>query len=77
MEVIESAQLTIADATAVGEARRAALDLARKLGLAETDAGRAALVTTEIATNLAKHGGGGELFLRELRRKAASGIGLL
>jgi anti-sigma regulatory factor (Ser/Thr protein kinase) len=77
MEVIESAQLSIADATTVGEARRAALDLARKLGLAETDAGRAALVTTEIATNLAKHGGGGELFLRELRRKAASGIGLL
>jgi anti-sigma regulatory factor (Ser/Thr protein kinase) len=77
MEVIESARLTIADATGVGEARRAAVDLARKLGLDETDAGRVALVATEIATNLAKHGGGGELFVRGLRRSTAFGIGFL
>jgi anti-sigma regulatory factor (Ser/Thr protein kinase) len=77
MEVIEAVRFRIADATGVGEARRAAVDLARKLGLAEQAAGRTALVATEIATNLAKHGGGGELFLRELRRKTAFGIGFL
>jgi anti-sigma regulatory factor (Ser/Thr protein kinase) len=77
MEMIEHALLRITDASTVGEARRAASDLARKIELGETDAARAALVVTEVATNVAKHGDGGELFLRELRREAAAGIGIL
>jgi anti-sigma regulatory factor (Ser/Thr protein kinase) len=78
MEVIEHALLRVTDVSTVGEARRAASDLARKIELGETDAGRAALVVTEAATNVVKHGGGGEIFLRELRREAAAaGIGIL
>jgi anti-sigma regulatory factor (Ser/Thr protein kinase) len=77
MEVIEHARFALRDATGIGEARRAATELARKLGLGDTDAGRAAIVVTEMATNLVKHGGGGELFLRALRGVRAAGICVL
>jgi len=48
----------------VGHARRVAQGMASKLGFDETDAGRVALAATELATNLLKHAGHGELHLR-------------
>jgi anti-sigma regulatory factor (Ser/Thr protein kinase) len=51
----------VRDASQVGEARRMAADLARRQGFDESEAGRVALVTTELATNLVKHGGGGRV----------------
>jgi anti-sigma regulatory factor (Ser/Thr protein kinase) len=48
-------QIPIADVSSIGEARRTVQNLARTAGLDETDAGRAAIVATELATNLAKH----------------------
>jgi anti-sigma regulatory factor (Ser/Thr protein kinase) len=77
MEVTEHAQLVVSDSSAVGEARRRAVALARKCGLSETDAGRVALVVTEVATNLVKHAGGGELLLRSLLRVSETGVGVL
>jgi anti-sigma regulatory factor (Ser/Thr protein kinase) len=77
MEVTERALLRIADATAVGEARRKADEIARSLGLDATDAGRVALVVTEVATNLVKHAGEGELLVRSLRSAEAAGVGLI
>ena len=50
----------------VAAARRAAADLSWQLRFDETTAGRLALVVTELATNLVKHGGGGELLLRQV-----------
>lgn len=49
------------DASEVADARRTALSCATALRLGETSAGRAAIVATELATNLIKHGGGGTL----------------
>lgn len=49
--------------THVAEARRIAVARARDLGFGEEDAGRVALVTSEMATNLIKHGGGGEILV--------------
>lgn len=46
------------DVSAVGETRRQARRLAGRLGLGEEDAGRVALVATELAGNLWKHAGG-------------------
>lgn len=46
------------DASAVGEVRRRAQQLAREIGLGEEAAGRVALVATELAGNLWKHAGG-------------------
>ena len=77
MEMIERARLRIGDASAVGDARRRGIALARELGLDDTDAGRLALVVTEAGSNLVKHAGGGEIFLRALRRDGVGGVGVL
>ena len=51
------------DPTRVGEARRHAAKLATELDFKETDAGRLALVVTELGTNLIKHARSGRLLL--------------
>jgi anti-sigma regulatory factor (Ser/Thr protein kinase) len=47
----------------VGEARRHAAELAEACGMDETQAGRLALVVTELATNLVRHAQQGRLLL--------------
>jgi anti-sigma regulatory factor (Ser/Thr protein kinase) len=47
-----------------GEARRWAVRLATDFGLDEDDTGRVAIIVTELAHNLVKHSGGGELLMR-------------
>jgi anti-sigma regulatory factor (Ser/Thr protein kinase) len=67
----------VTEASQVGEARRAAGALAGRLGFNETEAGKVALVATEAATNLVKHGGGGELLLVPLVLGDSVGIEIL
>lgn len=55
--------IPVRDAVDAGVARRAAANLAWELGLDEAAAGRLAIVVTELATNIAKHAGEGELLL--------------
>ena len=45
----------------VAQARRAASECADALGMGETAVAHAALLATELATNLVKHGGGGSM----------------
>jgi anti-sigma regulatory factor (Ser/Thr protein kinase) len=69
VEIISSEQtqaFTITEASGVGQARRAGADLARRLGLGETQVGKLALIVTEAASNLVKHAGAGTLVVREL-----------
>lgn len=54
------------ESSQVGELRRRALALASEAGLAEADGARAALVATELGTNLVKHGRGGTAYLQRL-----------
>lgn len=61
-----SLRVEAADASQVGEARREVSAFARTLGFGEEDAGRVALVATEAATNVVRHGGGGVLVARAL-----------
>jgi anti-sigma regulatory factor (Ser/Thr protein kinase)/serine/threonine protein phosphatase PrpC len=63
--------LPVEDATRVGEARRAAVALAERLGLGEDTGGRLALVVTELATNLARHAREGMLLLRATEARDA------
>lgn len=63
--------LPVHDGSQVGTARRAAVAEAERLGAAENERGKVALVVTELASNLARHGGGGELLLRSLAEPAA------
>lgn len=60
--------------THVAEARRAAAARARGLGFGEEDAGRVALVTTEMATNVIKHAGGGEILVGSFEEADGAGV---
>jgi anti-sigma regulatory factor (Ser/Thr protein kinase) len=51
------------DQSQVAEARREVTAIARQHGFNEVDVGRVALVATELATNLVKHAGGGEILV--------------
>lgn len=62
-------RLEVRDASQAGAVRRAAVALAQRLAFDETTAGRLALIVTEIATNIVKHAGRGEILL--CRRPAA------
>jgi hypothetical protein len=59
-----SLRLPFVDQSHIGEARRAALSTARDLGFSEIQQGRAGIVASELATNLAKHTPGGEFILQ-------------
>jgi anti-sigma regulatory factor (Ser/Thr protein kinase) len=67
----------IGDVSEVAPARRGSSALAAELGFSVEDAGRVALVATEIGTNLVKHGGGGELIAKQITDGNRSGIELL
>lgn len=70
--------LAIDDPSQVGHARRTAQKLAQVLGFDENDAGRVALVATELASNLLKHAGQGVLHLRRLvSAQGGAGVELL
>ncbi len=58
--------LPVEDSSQVGYARRTAQKLAEQLGFDVTDSGRVALVVTELASNILKHAGNGEMHLRLL-----------
>ena len=61
----------VRDVSQVGEARRAAMSMARTRGGDEVACGNAGIVATELATNLVRHGGGGEIALRWRARRNA------
>lgn len=69
--------LAIEEVSQIGHARRTAQKLAQQQGFNETDGGRVALVTTELASNILKHAGRGEIHLRVLPRPVRNAIEVL
>ncbi|MBN1239367.1 MAG: SpoIIE family protein phosphatase [Gammaproteobacteria bacterium] len=61
--MIRSAAVRVQDKSGVAEARRLCLSFAESLGWGETDRGNAAIVATELASNLLKHARDGVLAL--------------
>ncbi len=61
----ETLVFSINDASQVGEARRAAMIFARDAGFDETDTEKAAIIVTELASNLVKHAGGGQIIVQK------------
>ena len=59
-----TAAYPLTDASQVAAPRRAASALAERLGFDESRAGKAALIVSELATNLVKHANRGEILLR-------------
>ena len=61
----------------VGSARRNAQRVAEDFGFSVADAGRVALIATELANNLVKHGRGGHVLVQEVHEPHAPAIELL
>lgn len=59
-------RLEVTDPSHVGECRRAALRMAQRWSFDETHTGRVGIVATELATNLIRHAGAGELLIQPI-----------
>lgn len=62
------------DPSGVAEARRTATELAERVGFNEVETGKLALITTELSTNLIKHGSGGEILVGTYEDEDSQGI---
>jgi anti-sigma regulatory factor (Ser/Thr protein kinase) len=62
----EDLWIAVDDASAVATARRRGAALATATGLDDDRVGEVEIITSELATNLVKHGGGGDLLVRAL-----------
>lgn len=71
MALSAACAVAVTDGSQVAGARRAARLLAARLGFPEERAGRAELIASELASNLAKHARGGELLVQRF----ADGLG--
>ncbi len=60
---VTAVKVEVRDQTDVAEARREAEGAAHRAGFDQTGVGRAAIVATELGTNLLKHAGGGEILI--------------
>jgi anti-sigma regulatory factor (Ser/Thr protein kinase) len=69
--------LAVTEASQTGEARRQVARLAATLGFDDTEAGKVAIVVTEVASNLVKHARGGHLLVRPLGDKSDPGLEIL
>jgi anti-sigma regulatory factor (Ser/Thr protein kinase) len=69
--------LAVQDQSQVAETRRKATEMAKRQEFGDADTGRVALVATELATNILKHGNGGEILVGTFGEGAESGIELI
>jgi len=67
-------RIPVVESSQPGEARRVAMTMAQRLGFDQTETGKVAIVVTEAATNLLKHGHGGEILLHEVRSADIGGL---
>jgi anti-sigma regulatory factor (Ser/Thr protein kinase) len=72
--VEDVAWLGLDEPSSVGAARRAAEELADRLGLPEGRVADVGLAVTEIATNVHRHGGGGAVLLRATRTVSVAAV---
>lgn len=66
--------VALSEETQVGEARRAAAAVSRAAGLGAVEAGKVAIVVNELARNVVRHGGGGEILLQEVGSEGRVGV---
>lgn len=67
----------VAERSRVAEVRRLAVQSSLAQGFGEQDAGRSAIVATELATNLIKHANGGEIVIGSFDDADGQGLELL
>ena len=69
--------IEVRESSQTGEIRRKTLELAEELHLGEARGGAAALAATEMATNLLKHAGSGNMLLQRIQENGSSGLRLI
>lgn len=69
--------IEIADPSQVSVARRAAVELAKARGFDDANAGRIALIATELGTNIVKHAKRGEILIDTYADPSGSGVELI
>lgn len=69
--------LSVDDVSRVAEVRREATNLARTAGLTDEGLGHAAILATELATNILKHAGRGEIAISQFRDSDGEGLEVL
>ena len=67
----------ISDSSQIGDVRRQAQRLAREVGFSESDCGKAAIVATELATNISRDATAGEILLRSFDVIGTRGVEVL
>lgn len=71
-----SHRIVVTEESLVGFAKRFVVELCRRISEDETFCGKTAIVVTELARNLVRHGKGGEIVVREIGRPAFLGLEL-
>lgn len=69
--------VAVTETSQIAAARRRAAEIAEKAGFNVVETGRVAIVSTELATNILKHGGGGEILIGTHDDAGASGVELI
>jgi len=69
--------IAVSEPSQIGDARRSAVALSTRLGFGQTRVGEAGIVATELATNLVKHGGGGQLLVGGYEDETGNGLEFL
>ena len=69
--------IMLADPSQVAEARRLATGTAKELGFSDEATGRVAIVATELATNILKHAGQGEVVVHRFDDREGIGVEIL
>jgi anti-sigma regulatory factor (Ser/Thr protein kinase) len=64
----------VTDQSQVAQARRLVTEFAARTGAPEGRMGQIAITVTELATNLLKHGGGGDILAEEFHDRDGSGV---
>jgi anti-sigma regulatory factor (Ser/Thr protein kinase) len=77
MEVIAQQLFPVAEGSQTGQARRLAQEMAENAGMDAVDAGNAAIVASEMATNLVKHARDGNLVVTSVSVDGVSEVRLL
>jgi len=73
----DNAVISVEDETRVSAARRLSATLCRQLEMDSTENGKVAIIVTELAANLARHAGGGEIVIRLLENENRPGVEIL
>jgi anti-sigma regulatory factor (Ser/Thr protein kinase) len=72
-----SRYIAVDEESQIGFARRCVIEICQRTSRDETFCGKAAIVVTEIARNLVRHGKGGEIVMREVATPASLSLELL